>query len=229
MSTGDDLRAGKSTGGEGTTEVVGQSEGNSDFGGDIVLQVKPFPIGGGGGHNPPFHDVVGVRGVGWISGEGLKGEGGDAGGHGVLGLGGHTDQSPFIGAGVVGVAGGHDRPQPRDSSINESGVFGRGKPGVYGQSKGGRGGVFESTVDEVSECARAQLRLVPHEVIAGTPFRLPKRGAAGDLLVLSIRRGRATLFFCVNGVVETQDGSMVTPAIWARVQLEAPLIPGDCD
>jgi len=119
MSSGDDLKAGRSVGGESTTELAGQGKGTSDFSGSVIFLVKPFPLGGGGGHVPPAHQVSAVRGEGIFAGDGLVGQGGDddggtsPGGSGVSGSGGKGSGLPAPTAGGIGVrAAGGDAHHP---------------------------------------------------------------------------------------------------------------------
>jgi hypothetical protein len=153
-------------------------------------------------------------------------------GAGVIGRGGVVtgDRLPPA-AGVIGLAGGHDK-----SSIWETGntgVFGRGPTGVRGigisghgirgQSDTDRGGVFSS--DEV-----AQMQLIPKRIetrfpegtsvtpvgMSGSALQqgvvsLPKNGQGGDLMALVDDSRICTLWFCVR------SGDASSPARWAQV------------
>jgi hypothetical protein len=159
MASGDDIEAGRETGAEQFTTLVGQkpSDLGNDFNGDFVFQARPFAVGG---ESPlwPDKDVDGVRGLGnrggtgvmglggfndrsgsTISGTGVVGQGGDAaasnfGGTGVMGQGGRSD-GQMGGTGVVGQGGEGDSPHN-----GGPGVVGRGGddkgPGVVGVAAG---------------------------------------------------------------------------------------------
>ncbi len=159
-------------------------------------------------------------------------------GPGVVGRGGVTITSDFrlelpVGAGVIGLAGGQNKPAITETG--DTGVFGLGRMGVQGHGTAGpgliarsdqdRGGVFKSDLS-------AQIRLVPKKVgtrlpeaSAVTPtgiseislksgvVSLPKAGQGGDLMTLIDDTRRCTLWFCV------QDPSRGQPARWAQVLL----------
>lgn len=155
-------------------------------------------------------------------------------GAGVIGRGGLPVPREFpVGAGVIGLAGGHDKPAIDETGgcgvygLGTIGVRARGDggPGVHARSDADRGGVFATE-------RAAQVRLVPQrvrtrlpETTAVTPtgiapaalasgvVSLPKAGEAGDLMTLSDDLGQCTLWFCVR------DGSGGGPARWAQVLL----------
>jgi hypothetical protein len=108
-------------------------------------------------------------------------------------------------------------------SVGKQGQSGKGgvHAGVFGESDGGRGGVFQSK-------QQAQLQLVPRDVsggrqrqldqLADTPIStayplLPKEGRAGDVIVTRDERGDVRLWFCVR------EFSGRKPAGWAPVLL----------
>ncbi len=159
-------------------------------------------------------------------------------GPGVVGRGGVAISSDFrlklpVGAGVIGLAGGQNKPAITETG--DTGVFGLGRTGVQGHGIAGpgliarsdqdRGGVFKSDLS-------AQIRLVPKKVGTRLPeasvvtptgisevalksgvVSLPKVGQGGDLMTLIDDTRRCTLWFCV------QDSSRGQPARWAQVLL----------
>ena|SRR5258708_36364871 len=112
MASGDDIEAGRVTGAESRTILVGQkpSDLGNDFNGDFVFQACPAKVGD---DTPsPDKDVDGVRGLGNRGGTGVVGLGAmndrfdsTISGTGVLGQGGNGDTGRFGGTGVVGLAG----------------------------------------------------------------------------------------------------------------------------
>src|SRR5436309_3044194 len=110
MASGDDIEAGRVTGAESRTILVGQkpSDLGNDFNGDFVFLACPYAVGG---DEPiaPDKDVDGVRGLGNRGGTGVVGQGtmndrsgSTISGTGVLGQGGDADTGRFGGTGVVG-------------------------------------------------------------------------------------------------------------------------------
>jgi hypothetical protein len=134
-------------------------------------------------------------------------------GIGVLGRGGSQDtigpgphRIPKIrhepgGPGVVGIAGNVGTEVTALPSMNDF-----ANTGVFGKSRVGRGGVFQSDT-------RAQVCLVP-----GEGPKPPAIGQAGDLYV-TVTGGSAQMYLCVI------SGDGTPPAQWAEFQLGLPF-PG---
>lgn len=161
-------------------------------------------------------DVAGVEGDCDGTGAGVVGK--STGGKGVLGN--------SVSGADIGVYGQSLASLPDSLAILPgTGVFGTGdNVGVSGASRTGRGGVF--TTGSRSDPPVAQAQLVPVEVppadvaISAPPNRdftprLPKLGAAGDMLALTVPAQAeeviARLWFCVK------SGTQTEPAIWAEV------------
>jgi hypothetical protein len=157
-------------------------------------------------------------------------------GAGIIGRGGvPVPPSPRMqmAAGVIGLAGGEDKPSL--SQTGNVGVFGQGPTGVRGRGKAGPGINGSSSADRggvFSSAQAAQARLVPHgieiELPSGVPVTptgigeshlergvvlLPKDGFAGDLMTLRDSAGNCTLWFCVRSA--DANG----PARWSQVLL----------
>jgi hypothetical protein len=279
MASGDDIEAGRVTGAESRTILVGQkpSDLGNDFNGDFVFQASPYAVGGDEPISPD-KDVDGVRGLGnrggtgvvglgamndrsgsTISGTGVFGQGGNAdtgrfggtgvvgqagrsngqmGGTGVVGLGGKGDSphngGPGVvgrggddkGAGVVGVAAGHDLPD--EVHLGDRGVVGKGfvgvvgygdpgagvrgesinNEGIFGHSEVSLGGNFRSNKGEgvsgysaesrggIFESSRVAQLRLVPQEQATLSPSLPKRGKVGDL-------------FLVRNTAKNQDGVLI--------------------
>jgi hypothetical protein len=153
-------------------------------------------------------------------------------GAGVVGRGGIAtgDRLPPA-AGVIGLAGGHDKPGIWETG--DAGVFGLGSTGIRGIGISGRGVLGKSDIDRggvfTSEEA-AQVQLIPKRIrtrlpegsavtptgISGSALQqgvvsLPKSGQGGDLMALVDDSRICTLWFCVR------SGDASSPARWAQV------------
>jgi hypothetical protein len=114
MASGDDIQAGRITGADSITDLVGENSdaGATDFSGDVILRVGPNVTTGDQAH----HTLDGIYGIGW---SGIGGFAKTGGGNGVVGFGG-PDAGGLIGIpqgkadGVVGTCDANDK----------SGVFG---------------------------------------------------------------------------------------------------------
>jgi hypothetical protein len=104
MASGDDIQAGRITGADSITDLVGETTDEGiDFSGDVILRVGPNL------NQQPNHKLDGIHGLGFAGvrrfsgGTGVVGVGGAGrtGGSGVVGFGG-----PDGGIGLMGVAGG---------------------------------------------------------------------------------------------------------------------------
>jgi hypothetical protein len=179
------------------------------------------------GKEPKSPRTTGVLGDGYFNATGVVGvcfrgdERTDMGlGIGIMGASNadSEDEVPGVrGAGVVGMStkelplgdGYTNLPVLPNQQENQQGnVDGEGTGvwglsdagvGVHGQSKQGRGGVFESQ-------AIAQIRLKPTQ----NNVALPSEGEAGDLFVKLVSN-RAELWFCILGY----DGE--TSAQWQKI------------
>lgn len=202
-------------------------------------------IGVGGGAGDPDMPSVNNAGSAGVFGQGAEAKintvsiGGSSTsdgpaepGAGVIGRGGEATGARLPpAAGVIGLAGGHDKPSIIETG--DTGVFGRGSTGVRGSGIAGhgvrglsdtdRGGVFSS--EEI-----AQIQLIPKSIRTRFPegssvtplgvptsalqqgvVSLPRSGQGGDLMALIDDSRTCTLWFCVRGA----DGS--SPARWAQV------------
>jgi hypothetical protein len=245
-------------GGVGVHGVGGHASVQTGANDDVLPGAGVFGQGGQFREGNPARLLLGtgVIGVGGDAGNqglpdrsnagsaGVFGQGADATvdgpgepGAGAVGRGGiSTDPRIPPAAGVIGLAGGRDKPsifETRDAGLyglGSTGVRGVGVAGqgVRGSSDVDRGGAFSS--DEV-----AQIQLIPKGVRTVFPdpatvtpqgispgdierriVSLPKNGQGGDLMALVDDSRTCTLWFCVR----SGDGS--SPARWAQVLLGAP-------
>ena len=158
MASGDDIEAGRTTGAEDRTILVGQkSTPSKDFVGDFVFKAAPARAGS---RLSPDRDIDGVQGIGNRGGRGVVGFGGfqdradsTVGATGVFGKGGEVAVKRIGGTGVTGQGGGGSL------QAGGIGVFGRGGkgdggfpdgPGVLGNSVSGDGVVGVSEVSTKS-------------------------------------------------------------------------------
>jgi hypothetical protein len=111
MASGDDIEAGRATGANSTTFLVGEKPDDDnppDFNGDFIFVVGPLQNPSG---RSPAHTTGGILGLGWngstatappsTGGVGVMGLGGPNQGTGVLGLGGAAER----GNGGIGIPG----------------------------------------------------------------------------------------------------------------------------
>jgi hypothetical protein len=161
-------------------------------------------------------DVAGVEGDCDGAGAGIVGK--STGGKGVIG-------NSASGA-DIGVYGQSLASLPDSVAILPgTGVLGTGdNVGVFGVSRTGRGGVFSTGSRSDPPVAQAQLvpvEVQPADVAISAPRskdftpQLPKLGAAGDVLALTVPAQAVEVFarlsFCVK------SGTQTEPAIWAEM------------
>jgi len=166
MASGDDIKAGRATGANSTTFLVGEKiddDNPPDFAGDVIFVVGPLRVPA----RSPGHTVGGILGIGTNGsptgppevsrgGVGITGFGGQNQGTGVLGVGSGEEHQ-----GGIGVHGqGGDNIGPSPVVLNPGvGVLGQGgvqddlqnttgkpyAPGVVGVAGGGVAPSFEDS------------------------------------------------------------------------------------
>jgi hypothetical protein len=122
-------------------------------------------------------------------------------------IGVHGEATAQAGIGVHGVA-------LRSSTQTSVGVWGQGTVGVRGE--GGLIGDGFGPGAEFRSKRGAQIHLVPSEGRGGRP---PRKGVAGDLLVIDGPKEIARLWLCIRG----QRGTR--PACWIRLAFDATFGP----
>jgi len=145
MSSGDDIEAGRMTAAQSTTVIAGQipTDGGAGFNGSFVLHV-----GADENEFSPLSALSGILGAGFKGGAGVTGQGGAAGGTGVIARGaeGSVDTNPGVGLEATGGRSTGSKPTETDRSPAAPGVIGTafassqplsvtetGNVGVFGQ------------------------------------------------------------------------------------------------
>jgi hypothetical protein len=122
MADGDDIEAGRTTGANQTTILVGETKGFlEDFNDDVFFVVTR---NADDGRRNPSHATDGVYGVGWLAGFGVVGFGGPVQGTGVVGQGGWKRLAKAVAPLSWDEIGGRDKIQ--DGTVGGIGVHGLG-------------------------------------------------------------------------------------------------------